>query len=75
MELDAPGNEIWDWGRPDAADRVQGPALDFCLAVIQRRHVDDTDLEVVGPLATEWMAIAQAFAGGPGEGRPAGQFA
>ena len=30
-----------DWG-PDAADRVVGPALDFCLVVTQRRHLADT---------------------------------
>jgi len=75
VELDAPGGEVWAWGDPDAEDRVRGDALDFCLTVIQRRHVDDTGLEVTGPLAKEWMSIAQAFAGGPTEGRPPGQFA
>ena len=57
------------------ADRVTGQALDFCLAVTQRRHRDDTALEIVGAGAREWMAIAQAFAGPPGPGRKAGQFA
>ncbi|MEX3770133.1 TIGR03084 family protein, partial [Mycolicibacterium fortuitum] len=28
-----------------------------------------------GPLADQWLAIAQAFAGPPGGGRVAGQFA
>jgi hypothetical protein len=55
-------------------DRVTGPALDFCLVVTQRRHLADTALVVEGSLATEWMGIAQAFAGPPGEGRRAGQF-
>jgi hypothetical protein len=44
-------------------DVVRGPALDFCLAVTQRRPLDATALEVTGPLARDWMAIAQAFAG------------
>jgi hypothetical protein len=54
---------------------VHGPALDFCLVVTQRRHLDDTALVADGPLAADWMSIAQAFAGGPGEGRQPGQFA
>lgn len=50
-------------------------ALDFCLLVTQRRHRDDTALVADGPLADQWLAIAQAFAGPPGGGRVAGQFA
>ncbi len=50
---------------------VTGPALDFCLAVTQRRNVVDTDLVIAGSLAEDWMSIAQAFAGPPGSGRPA----
>ena len=53
---------------------VSGPALDFCLVVTQRRHLSDTRLEIVGDAASEWMSIAQAFAGGAGEGRKPGQF-
>ena len=67
--LVAPGGERWEWGSADLADRVTGDALDFCLVVTQRRHVDDTVLVIVGPAATEWMSFAQAFAGPPGEGR------
>jgi len=69
VELRAPGGETWSWGDPDAADRVEGDALDFALVVTQRRHVDDTDLDITGSVASQWMAIAQAFAGPPGEGR------
>ena len=57
-----------------ATDRVTGDALDFCLVVTQRRHVADTGLVVEGPLAADWIAIAQAFAGPPGDGRQPGQF-
>jgi uncharacterized protein (TIGR03084 family) len=74
VQLDAPDGEIWGWGPEDSADRVTGPALDFCLAVTQRRHVADTALELVGPAAREWMGIAQAFAGTAGQGRRPGQF-
>jgi uncharacterized protein (TIGR03084 family) len=70
VELAPPsGGESWAWGE-SSADSVSGEALDFCLVVTQRRNVADTGLTIVGPLATEWMAIAQAFAGPPGEGRP-----
>jgi uncharacterized protein (TIGR03084 family) len=60
----------WTWGPADAKDRVTGPALDFCLLVTQRRHRDEVDLVIDGPAATEWMSIAQAFAGAAGPGRP-----
>ncbi|MGD9991597.1 TIGR03084 family metal-binding protein [Pseudonocardia sp.] len=74
VELAAPDGSTWTWGPEDAADRVTGPALDFCLAVTQRRHRDDTALEITGPVANEWMSFAQAFAGPAGPGRKAGQF-
>ncbi|HZD66340.1 MAG TPA: TIGR03084 family metal-binding protein [Acidimicrobiales bacterium] len=69
VELTAPGGETWAWGPEGAADRITGPALEFCLLVTQRRHRDDLDLEIAGPAAVEWMRIAQAFAGPPGTGR------
>jgi len=68
--LTAPDGETWTWGPGDADDRVSGPALDFCLLVTQRRHRDDLSLEVRGVGAEAWVAIAQAFAGAPGPGRP-----
>ena len=49
VELAAPDGATWTWGPEDAADRVVGPALDFCLVVTQRRHLGDTALEVSGP--------------------------
>ena len=49
--------------------------MDFCLLVTQRRHVADTALVPEGDIATEWLTIAQAFAGPPGAGRQPGQFA
>jgi uncharacterized protein (TIGR03084 family) len=69
VDLAAPDGGQWDWGPADAADRVTGPALDFCLAVTQRRHLSDTALVVTGETARQWMAIAQAFAGPAGPGR------
>ncbi len=61
-------------GPDDATNVVRGSALDFCLLVTQRRHLADTDLRADGSVAAEWLTIAQAFAGPPGEGRQPGQF-
>jgi hypothetical protein len=76
VALTGPAHESWEWDEPGgssdrATDTVRGSALDFCLVVTQRRNVADTDLVVDGAVATGWMAIAQAFAGPPGSGRPA----
>ena len=74
VELKSPSGEMWTWGPEDAANVVRGSALDFALVVTQRRHRDDTDLVTEGPVADEWMSIAQAFAGPAGTGRTPGQF-
>jgi uncharacterized protein (TIGR03084 family) len=71
VELVAPDGTRWTWGPEDAADRITGDALDFCLLVTQRRHRDETRLDITGPAAEAWMSIAQAFAGAAGPGRPA----
>ena len=71
VELAAPGGATWTWGPEDAVDRVVAPALDFCLVVTQRRHIGDTSVRVSGPVATEWMSFAQAYAGPAGPGRVA----
>jgi uncharacterized protein (TIGR03084 family) len=75
VELVGPFGDTWTWGPEEAADRVTGPALDFCLLVTQRRHRDDVAVVADGAAADEWLDIAQSFAGPPGEGRRPGQFA
>jgi uncharacterized protein (TIGR03084 family) len=76
VALTGPDGERWVWDEVASTSEgvpasIAGPALDFCLVVTQRRNIADTDLVVQGALAAEWMAIAQAFAGPPGPGRPA----
>ncbi len=73
VELTAPDGELWTYGPEDAAQRVTGPALDFCLLVTQRAHRDDLALRAEGPDTDRWLDIAQAFAGPPGKGRAPGQ--
>ena len=65
LRLVAPSGEIWTWNADEAANRITGNAIDFAQVVTQVRNVADTSLEVVGPIATEWMGMAQCFAGAP----------
>ncbi len=69
VELTAPGGDMWSYGPEEAAQRVTGPALDFCLLVTQRAHRADLALRADGPDADRWLDVAQAFAGPPGTGR------
>jgi uncharacterized protein (TIGR03084 family) len=71
VELAGPDGSTWTWGPEDAAQRIAGTALDFCLVATQRRHRSDTALKAEGPDADAWLDIVQAFAGPPGPGRPA----
>ena len=75
VELTSPsGGEVGPW-RCGGRGCDSRTATDFCRVVTQRRHVADTNLEIHGSAAEEWMAIAQAFAGPPGQGRRPGEFA
>jgi uncharacterized protein (TIGR03084 family) len=74
VELTGPSGDIWSWGPEEAKDLVKGPAENFCLVVVQRRHVADTNLEISGDIAQDWMSIAQVYAGPPTEGRKPGMF-
>jgi uncharacterized protein (TIGR03084 family) len=69
VELTAPDGTLWTFGPADAANRVDGPALDFCRLVTQRAHRNDLALIAHGPVADAWLDLAQAFAGPPGSGR------
>ena len=50
---------------------VMAPILFIAWNVVAGLY---TRLRIAGPLALDWMEIAQAFAGPPGEGRRPGQF-
>jgi len=67
VRLTAPSGAIWEWHEPSEEERIEGSAVDFCHVVTQGRNVADTALRVTGPVATQWMAIAQCFAGGPAD--------
>jgi len=74
VELTSPGGELWEFGPPDAPQRVTGPAADFCLLVTRRRHRADLRLQAEGGDADGWLDFAQAYAGPPSPGRQPGQF-
>jgi len=67
IRLSAPSGAVWEWGEPSATERVEGSAVQFAQVVAQTRSIADTALQVTGPNATRWMAIAQCFAGPPNE--------
>ncbi len=71
--LTAPSGAVWTWNGPDRANRIEGPALDFCHVVTQGRHIDEVNLTVTGETARRWMAIAQCFAGAPETPPPPGR--
>lgn len=73
-ELTAPSGALWEFGPANSAERITGPAEDFCLLVTRRRHRDDLALTATGAEADHWLDIAQAYRGPAGEGRRPGQF-
>lgn len=68
VTLQAPSGAERTWNE-DREQAVSGRVEDFCLVVTQRRHVDNTELAIDGPVARQWMEVAQVFAGPPGRGR------
>ncbi len=69
LVVTAPSGEVWNMGKPEATNVVTGDAYELALLVCQRVHVADTNLHAEGPIAGQWLQIAQAFAGPPGPGR------
>ncbi|MGW7237233.1 hypothetical protein [Streptomyces sp. NPDC054804] len=55
------GGQTWAWGPENAAQRVQGTALDFCLRVTRRRSLAETGLRAVGEDARTWLDVARVF--------------
>ncbi|MFQ5382185.1 MAG: maleylpyruvate isomerase family mycothiol-dependent enzyme [Dehalococcoidia bacterium] len=74
VDLVLPSGAPWQSGNPEAKNRISGSAEQFAKVACQRRHLADTQLKIEGEAAIEWMSIAQAFAGPPGQGRRPGEF-
>ena len=73
VRLSAPSGEVWEYGEESSQERIEGSATEFCQVVTQCRNIADTQLSVTGPLATEWMGMAQCFAGPPNDPPPKGK--
>lgn len=65
LKLKAPSGAIWEFNEPSPENAISGSATEFCQVVTQTRNIADTELSVVGPIATDWMRMAQCFAGEP----------
>ncbi|MFE4856853.1 maleylpyruvate isomerase family mycothiol-dependent enzyme [Streptomyces sp. NPDC056670] len=61
FELAGPGGETWAWGPRDAAQRVRGSALGFCIRVTHRRPLSRTGLTATGQDAQTWLEVARVF--------------
>lgn len=72
VRLTAPSGAIWEWNDFSESNRVSGSASGFCQVVTQTRNLADTDLQVEGTVAKQWMSIAQCFAGPPEQAPEAG---
>lgn len=70
--LTAPSGAKWEWNTPSEQNRIEGDAREFCQVVTQVRNIADTSLQVTGEAATQWMSIAQCFAGPPEDPPKAG---
>lgn len=64
LTLTAPSGAIWTYGEPQTDNTISGTATAFCQVVTQCRNIADVPLKVTGPIASQWMSIAQCFAGG-----------
>ncbi|HJL60346.1 MAG TPA: TIGR03084 family metal-binding protein [Pseudomonadales bacterium] len=65
VKLTAPSGAVWEFNEPNSDNYIEGDAAEFCHVVTQGRNIVDVNLTVVGKPATEWMAVAQCFAGPP----------
>ena len=73
VSLTAPSGATWTWEAKafdhatpiDAANFIEGSAIEFCQVVTQVRNVADTQLRVEGDTAKLWMSLEQCFAGPP----------
>ena len=72
VELTAPSGASWTWNAPQADNCVRGSAVEFARVVTQVRHLHDTNPQVRGAPAQQWMAWAQCFAGPPVDPPPPG---
>ena len=70
LKLTSPSGKSWEFNSQSNDNYITGLAEEFCQVVTQVRNIKDVNLNVFGEVASEWMSIAQCFAG-PAETPPA----
>ena len=65
IQLESPSGIIWNWNDPATSSTISGKAVEFASVVTQTRNIKDTSLKFVGSSASQWLSIAQCFAGPP----------
>lgn len=62
VELELPSGAVWTHGPEEAANRITGPAAEYCRLFVQRLSRDEaTGLKAVGELAEAALAVARAY--------------
>ena len=65
LKLESPSGVLWEFGKNDNANQIEGDAVEFAQVVTQTRNIADSSLKVVGEISKTWMENAQCFAGPP----------
>ncbi len=65
IQLESPSGAIWNWNDPATLSTISGKAVEFASVVTQTRNIKDTSLKFDGSSASQWLSIAQCFAGPP----------
>ncbi len=62
VELTLPSGAVFTYGPDDAADRIAGPAGEYCRVFVQRlRRADATQLDATGEAAERALEVARAY--------------
>ncbi len=61
VELTGPNGDVWSWGAEDAPNRVTATGYEFCRVLTRRIPMAESTVHAEGPLANEWMEIAQPW--------------
>jgi uncharacterized protein (TIGR03084 family) len=62
VELTLPSGAAWTSGPADAANRITGPASEYCRVFVHRLNVADAHaLRAEGSAATSALSVARAF--------------
>jgi uncharacterized protein (TIGR03084 family) len=62
VELTLPSGAAWTYGPDDAANRITGPAGEYCRVFVHRSTLSHApNVHATGPAAVDALAVARAF--------------